>query len=96
MELSGEEQALRRYLTSAGGLVHDGIALLAEDSKKGRKVVAKQDITKGTQLLKVPVNTCFYASSTRVNQQVCVQLSCIPKLLDQNLVVSLNRGGSAS
>ena len=66
----GEEKDFREYLTSAGGFVHEGLTLLADDPSKGRKVVATSDIAIGTELLKVPVNTCFSASPTGPARQV--------------------------
>ena len=66
----GEEQGLRKYLTSAGGFVHEDVSLLANDAAKGRKVVLNAQVAKGTELLRVPVNICFFHSPTRPAQQV--------------------------
>lgn len=66
----GEEQAFRQYLTSAGGFVHEGVSLLANDASKGRKTVLNASVAKGTELLRVPVNICFFHSPTRPAQQV--------------------------
>lgn len=66
----GEEQALREYLISAGGFVHEGLSLLTHDAVKGRKVFCNVSVAKGTELLKVPVNICFFQSPTRPAEQV--------------------------
>lgn len=66
----GEEKTFRDYLTSAGSFVHEGISLLADDSSKGRKVIASQELAKGTELLRIPTDLCFFSSPTRPPQQV--------------------------
>ena len=70
MSDSGGENSFREYLTSVGATVHPDLALLADDPGKGRKVVVNADIASGTELLKIPINICFYASPTGPAKEV--------------------------
>lgn len=73
MTESEEENLFREYLTSAGALVHADLALLADDENKGRKVILRADVAKGTELLRIPVNICFFAAATGPAREVVLR-----------------------